>query len=445
MKHNSKIPENIYAKRRAQILAQIKGEAALFCALPEKGRERDMYYEFQQDANLYYLTGIEEPQTALLMLGSNTKPRSILFLREKDPYKEQWQGVRLGLKIAKAQIKVDLVLDIASLKTELPKFLAPYPCLHYTPGVDVKLDQFILSLAQTLNAPRCNFPSAFVDARLLTAPLRWVKDKEEIKRLKQAAAITAISFYEVGINLRNFATELHCAKALEEKFYKYGATRLAFPSIVAAADHATYLHHVPQKTPLKSGGLVLIDAGANVNGYCADVTRTFPLSGKFSKPQAQIYQAVYRALQTGIKKARPGVTMSMIHQAVVKDICASLAVLKIIKSSAAKIEKDKSYQRYFMHRAGHWLGLEAHDISPIVTSFPQVHGYDLKLVPGNVLTMEPGLYFDPGDKSVPQEYRGLGIRLEEDILITKAGRDVLTDCIPIKLTDIENICTGRLL
>ena len=439
MKQTNRLPENIYARRRGAILHEIKGEAALFCSSPEVGRERDMDYEYQQDANIFYLTGIAEPQTALLLLGAKNKPRSILFLRDSDPQKERWQGKRLGLKKAKAKFNVDQVFDIATLKAELPKLIAPYPCLHYAPGIDSRLDQFIFGLLQTRVAPRINCPAALVDARLLTAPLRWIKDQTEIKRLRQAAAITSLAFCETALALPSYATERHVAKALEEKFFKYGATRVAFPSIVASGDHATSLHHVPEAVALRKNGLVLIDAGANIDGYCADVTRTFPLSKTFSPAQAEIYDAVYHAHETALKKIRPGVSMNLVHQAVVQDLCRSLAKLKIVKGTASQIERSKSYQRFFMHRCGHWLGLEAHDISPIIADYPQIHGYDLPLSPGNVITVEPGLYFDAHDTTIPQKYRGIGIRLEDDVVVTKNGNEVLTASLPVKREDIESL------
>lgn len=432
--------ENIFAARRTKIIRQIKGEAALFCSAPIKMRTRDLEYEYHQEASFYYLTGLEnETNSALLLLGTNSGARSILFIEDRNPTKERWAGERLGIARAKKHIKVDEIKDYKDFKSTIPTVLNNCSTLHFAPGLNPDIDDFIFSLFKSKIGPRTTFPNILADSRVLTSELRWIKDKTEISNIRYAANVTTKAFLALTTKLREFNNELHAAKTLEALFTRYGATSIAFPTIVASGKNATVLHHHPTSSPLWKKELVLIDAGASYNGYSSDVTRTFPVSGKFSTTQAEIYVIVYRALQSAIAKAKPNISINSLQQTAVIEIIRGLISLKILRGSVRDNLKKETYKKYFMHRIGHWLGLETHDISPIYSAHNPIVSHSRPMVAGNILTIEPGLYFDPKDTTIPKEYRGIGIRIEDDILITPKGCEVLTKGIPTSRTDIEGM------
>lgn len=438
MKENNE--DNIFYARRIKIIRQIKGEAALFCSAPTKMRTRDLEYEYHQEANFYYLTGLNtETKAALLLLGSIKGPRSILFIQDRSAASERWSGERLGIARARKCIKVDEVKDYKDLETTIATALHNCSTLHYAPGLNTDIDDFIFTLFKSSVGPRTTFPNIISDSRIITSELRWVKDKNEINNIRHAANITTKAFFEFALKLREFHNEKHAAKNLEMLFFNHGATETAFPTIVAAGKNATVLHHQPNNTPLWKKELVLADAGASFNSYCSDVTRTFPVSGKFSTPQAEIYVIVYKAWQSAIAKAKPNVSINSLHKAAVKEIIRGLISLKILHGTVQDNLRKETYKKFFMHRIGHWLGLETHDISPIYSAHNPILSYSRPMVAGNVITIEPGLYFDAKDTSVPKEYRGIGIRIEDDVLITPKGSEVLTKGIPTSRTDIEEL------
>ncbi len=435
---NNKL-EKIYSNRRKKLLRQIRGEAALFTSANIKQIGRDLEYPFRQDSNFYYLTGLGEPESALLLLGKTKGPRSILFLRERDITQEKWVGERLGLKRAKRRMEIDLVFPIEDLHLRLPAFLTNTQVLHYGLGINPQIDSIVFSLFQTHIGPRLDFPHTLKDSRLLLSELRHIKDKHEIQALRHASKITAKSILAIAPKLGQMTSEQHTAGVLEAEFYKRGASGLAFPTIVASGKNATTLHHTPSTQPLWKRDLVLIDAGAEFQGYTGDISRTLPVSGKFSPEQAKIYDIVLAALESALTKAFPGSTMNAIHNKAVSTITKGLIDLGILKGHSATLIKEGAYKPFYMHRTGHWLGLDVHDIAPIhIKNGPQ-HSYSRPLVPGNVLTVEPGLYLDPRDESIPSEFRGIGIRIEEDVLITDRGFEVLSASIPRERTEIESI------
>jgi len=434
--------EGIYLSRRTKLLRRIKGEAALIVSSPETTSSRDQSYDYRYDSDLFYLTGFAEPECALLLLGTSQGPRSVLFLREREPLQETWHGERLGLKRARRRFQVDEIRDIARLKTDLPALLTNTRALHFAPGVNPACDEFIWNLFKTSTGPRLQFPNAIKDVRLITSEMRFVKDRVEIQGLRHAADITARAFLMLLPHLHEVTSEKHAAAMLEGFFSKLGAHGLAFPTIVASGRNAVTLHHTPLLQPLWKRELVLIDAGASFRGYTGDITRTLPVSGKFTGPQADIYDLVHSAREAAVAKSRPEVSLDDIHETAVKQITRGLVDLKILKGNVPELIAQGKYRKFFMHRTSHWLGLDVHDVSPVSYTGQSGATFYLSasmrpLVPGNAFTIEPGLYFDPKDLSIPAAYRGIGVRIEDDILITSSGCEVLSSKLPSKRDDIE--------
>lgn len=430
--------ETMYAARRKKLLRNIPGDAALFTAAPETIECRDVHHPHHQNTDFFYLTGIEEPNAALLLLSGSQGPRSVLFVRERDAVREVWDGERLGTQRAKRRFRVDEVRDIEQLHKALPLLVANAQTLWFTPGVDPALDQHVFSLFQTSVAPRLNFPSGFRDARVLTSEMRFVKDKAEMRMLRYAVDITADGLVELAPQLKNFTSEVQCARALEGIFAKLGGKGVSFQTIIAAGKNATTLHHRPVMQPLWKRELVLVDCGARYRGYAGDISRTLPVSGKFTTAQAEVYDIVHAALLAATKRAKPGNTLETIHRAAVGTIVKGLVEIRALKGNISQLIESGAYQAFFPHRTSHWLGLDVHDIAPVtyVKGQPQ-SAWKRPLVPGNVITIEPGLYFQVKDARAPKQYRGIGVRIEDDVLITENGCEVLSRRVPSSRSEIE--------
>ncbi len=422
-------------------MSLIKGEAAIVPAAPSLRRAPDHELVFRQDANFFYLTGLTEPDCVLVLLGSPKGLRSVLYIRERNPSEERWQGERLGVARAKRRFRVDEVRNITELESTLPKLLSDSAVLHYPAGINPQIDELIWRLYRSLSGPRVVFPHTIRDLRLLTSEMRVVKDRHEIQTIRHVVDITAHAILFIMRRLGEVTSELHGARMIEQHFSKLGASGASFPSIVAAGRNATCLHHQPRLQPLWRRELVLIDVGAEFRGYAGDITRTLPASGKFTSAQADLYDAVLSALKAGISRARPESTLEIIHQAIVRELVSGLLSLRILKGNASDIIASESYKKYYPHRSGHFLGLDVHDITPIqaAKSGTLVSGYQRLLVPGNVFTIEPGLYCDPKDDKISKHFRGVGIRLEEDVLITSNGCEVLSARMPVERSEIEAI------
>lgn len=429
--------ETSYANRRKKIIKQLKGEAAIFPAAPHFLASRDQHHPFRQNSDFFYLTGLTEPQAVLFLTGSTKGPRSVLFLRERNDADARWNGERIGIKRAKRRFDVDEVRDITQLENDLPELAANCSVLHYAPGGNPVTDPLIWRLLQNPSGPRLNFPHTLKDSRLITAAMRFVKDRYEIQHLKHAAGITAKAFLNFLPQAKLARSEKHAAQILEAEFARCGAHGLAFPTIVASGRNATTLHHEPKLQPLWKHELVLVDCGAVFQGYCADLTRTFPVSGTFREPQARVYDAVHRALHDALDKTKPGSTLEIIHAAALRAITSGLISLGILKGSVSDLVQREAYRNYFMHRTSHWLGLDVHDAFPLLLNNAPIDARNHPLEPGHVITIEPGIYLDAKDESVPVQYRGIGVRLEESVLITTGGCAVLTAHVPTAREDIE--------
>jgi Xaa-Pro aminopeptidase len=442
MTNKTLISEIQLKKRREQLLGQLNGGAALIVSNPQQSQSRDLTFRYREDSDLFYLTGITEPEVALLLLDKPKSPRSILYLRERDIKQEIWVGERLGVKRARAGIDVDEVKDIRDFEFDFAKLMEQVPTLHYAAGINPQIDSLVWEMFQTTVGPRLSFPNAIFDLRLLTAPMRVKKDAEEIKLLREVAKISADGFKDFIPLLKHCTTEKHAAKILEAMFIEFGADDTSFETIIASGKNATCLHHHPTHKTLAGKELVLIDAGARRQGYAADITRTVPYSGKFSLEQREAYEIVNRAVDQAIAFSKPGVSLEQIHTHTVQVITEGLVEAKIIRGTVSQAIKKELYKNFFMHKTGHLLGIDTHDISPIFRKkrgkIETGESFRVQpLEPGNVFTIEPGLYFRADNPLTPRRFRGIGIRIEEDVLITSKGCEVLTKLLPREAEEIE--------
>ena len=431
--------ELTFLRRRNNILQKIKGEAALFVSADEKILTRDQHYTYRQNSDLLYLTGIDETECALLLLAHSRGPRSVLFIKEKDEHKSRWGKGPMGLASAKRKYKIDEVRPWENLAKDLTELINFSQVLHYALSSNQEVDNLVINTIRTNCGPSILTPSILCDSRLLTSIMRIRKEKQEIADITHACEITSNSFITIARKLKTLKSESHAAKELEAEFASLGASGLAFNTIVASDKNAVVLHHTPTFQPLWKSGLVLIDAGASFNGYCADMTRTLPVSGKFTTAQAQAYDVVMNAYNAAREKAHPGQSLDEIHKVAVNAICKGLISLGVLKGKILELVANKDYFNFYMHRTGHWLGLDVHDIAPITFDGKLMHSYKRPLEAGNIITIEPGLYFNPENKLVPSELRGIGIRIEDTILITQSGNMSLTDAMPKERKEIEEL------
>jgi len=433
--------EKLLSQRRGRLLKLIRGEAALFVSSPIVPSTRDQHHPFKQNTDLLYLTGIGEPEVALLLVGGTKGARSILFLRERDPVQELWNGERIGLRRAKRAFQVDEVRDISRLEKDLAELLKPVEVLHYALGTNPKTDRFVVSMLTSPVGPRAGVPHTLKDSRLLTSELRFVKDKEEIRLIRHAVDITAEALMRTAPKLKTAKSEKHAAAMIEVEMAALGAEETSFKTIVASGKNATELHHEPSLSPLWKAEPVLIDCGASFRGYAGDITRVFPTQGKLAGPARDIYSVVLAANEAAKKKARVGSSLSELHSAALNELVKGLLALKIVKGTPASVLSSESYKAYFPHRIGHWLGLDVHDISPLYEKKAghKESAWEMPFVAGNCLTIEPGLYFHPEDERVPKKFRGLGVRIEDSVLITETGCEVLSKRIPTDLDLIEEL------
>ncbi len=435
-KNNKDLP---FYKRRKDFLKRIKSEVAIFSSSEVKVFTRDQHYSYKQNSDLFYLTGIEEENAILVLSGLGTGARSILFLEEEDFVKAKWGSSPLGLKKAKRKYKVDEIRNYNDFSKDLAEILKYSQVLHYALSTHSKIDQIIIDAIKTSYGPSIIKPCMLHDSRLLTAIMRIKKEKEEISHIKHACEISSKSVYRICKNIKSFKSEKHAAKSLEAEFMAQGAGGISFNTIIASGKNATVLHHEPSYQPLWKNDLVLIDSGASYKSYCSDMTRTIPVSGKFNKYQAELYDIVYKAYLKAKDKAVVGSTLSDVHKVAVNTLCKGLIEIGLLKGSLSSVIKKATYKKFYMHNTSHWVGLDVHDIAPITYDAELLHPHKRPLESRNIITIEPGLYIDPKDKSIPSNYRGIGIRLEDTILITKTENKTLTDYMPMCREEVERM------
>jgi Xaa-Pro aminopeptidase len=430
-------PLSIHAQRRAQLAERLgPGGALLLMSPPERLRNGDAHYKFRQDSDILYLTGFTEPGTVVLLRPGHPTTPFVLFVRPRNPAEETWTGRRAGVEGAVRQLGADAAFSIEELDDKLAELVAGAEELHYPFGREPALDLAIARLLGRLRGGERRgrrAPVRLSDARLTLHEMRLVKSPDEVAVQRRAAAITAEAHIAAMSAARAGGNEREIEALIDYTFRRRGGDGPGYGTIVGAGVNATVLHYVENSAPLQTGQLLLIDAGCEVDGYTADVTRTFPVGARFSEPQRRLYEAVLETQQAAIEAVKPGAKLDAIHDAVVERLTGHLVALGILSGDVPALIAAGAYKAFYMHRTSHWLGLDVHDVG-----FYAEGGVARPLAPGMVLTIEPGLYIAE-DAAAPAEYRGLGIRIEDDILVTPTGQENLTLATPKTVPEIEKL------
>jgi len=432
MKPNDLDPA-LHGARRARLAQAMQGGVAVIPTAPERIRNRDTHYPYRYDSHFYYLTGFAEPE-AVLVIVAGPQPRSLLFCREKNEERETWDGFRFGPAGAQERFGFDEAHPIGELDARLAKLLGDQPALYYPVGADAEWD---LRAMGWLNAVRAQArsgvgaPERVQDVRALVDEMRLVKDAHELGVMRRAAAISAQAHKRAMRAARPGRFEYELEAELLYEFRRHGAQFPAYWPIVAGGANACVLHYVSNDDVLRDGELVLIDAGCELAGYASDITRSFPVGKKFSAAQKEVYGIVLAAQAAAIAEVLAGKSWNEPHDAAVRVLAQGMLDLRLIKGTLAEALEKETYKRFYMHRTGHWLGLDVHDAGDYKRA-----GKWRSLAPGMVLTVEPGLYIRAAD-DVPEALRGIGIRIEDDALVTDGGCDIITHETPKSIADIE--------
>ena len=431
-----KISKAEFARRRKNLMGMMdKHTIAIIPGAREVTRSRDTEYPFRQNSDLFYLTGFEEPDAVLVLVPGRRQGQVVLFCRERDPDMELWNGYRLGPEGAVAYLGVDDAFPIDDLDEILPGLIEGTQRIYYSMGHDDVFDQRVMGwvnqirkLVRTGAAP----PADFTDLAFLLHEQRLIKSAAEVRVMRKAGEISAAAHVRAMQECQPGRYEYHLEAAIQRTFAEHGARFPAYNSIVGSGANACVLHYTENASKMRAGDLVLIDAGCEYQGYAADITRTFPVSGQFSNEQRAIYDVVLEAQRAAIAKVRPGNTWNQPHDATVRVITRGLIKLGLLRGKERELIKAEAYRDFYMHRAGHWLGLDVHDVGEY-----RVDGRWRQFEPGMVLTIEPGIYIAADNTKVPKRWRGIGVRIEDDVVVTEQGCDVLTGDVPKRADEIE--------
>jgi len=423
----------LYRTRRLRLAQQMQRGVAVIATAPERLRNRDAHFPYRFDSYFYYLTGFTEPEAVLVLIGGDN-PRSLLFCRDKDVEREIWDGFRYGPEGAKQAFGFDEAYSVKQLDELVPKLLADQPAIFCDVGENGEWDS---RLIQWLNAVRAQVrtgisaPGEIRDVRKLLDDMRLIKDGQELDVMRRAARISAGAHRRAMQSARAGLHEYDLEAELLHEFRRHGAQAPAYTPIVAGGANACVLHYVANDQPLKDGDLLLIDAGCELDGYASDITRTFPVSGRFAGPQKDVYELVLAAQAAAIAQVKPGNHWELPHEAAVKVLARGFIDLGLCSGTVDSVIEAGAYRKFYMHRTGHWLGLDVHDCGDYKRD-----GNWRPLEPGMVLTVEPGCYIRPGD-GVPQHLWNIGVRVEDDAVVVPGGCEIITAEAPKTIADIE--------
>ncbi|WP_028917890.1 aminopeptidase P N-terminal domain-containing protein [Pseudoxanthomonas sp. J35] len=424
-----------FARRRRQLM-RMAGEDAILVlpAAPVRVRSHDTHYPYRQDSDFWYLCGFPEPEAVLVLVPGRKHGEALLFCRERDPEREGWDGPRFGQEGAVSVFGMDDAYPIDDLDEILPGLLEGRSRVYYHFGRDAEFD---LKLIGWVNRVRAQVrhgaqpPHEFLELGHLLHEQRLFKSRDELRLMEKAAAISVRAHQAAMRAVRPGIAEYELQAELERVFRAADAWP-AYGSIVGAGANGCVLHYVANNGKVRDGDLVLIDAGAEYRNYAADITRTFPANGRFTKEQRALHDLVGAAQAAALAQVRPGVPYEAIHEAAVRTLTEGLLGLGLLKGSLEKNIAEGHYRRYYRHKSGHWLGLDVHDVGDY-----RIDGQSRLLEPGMVLTIEPGLYIPPDDTTVAAKWRGIGIRTEDDVLVTGDGHRVLTEGLARSADEIE--------
>ena len=425
-----------FVRRRRQLMRMAGHDAILILpAAPERIRSNDSHYPYRQDSDFWYLTGFDEPEAVLVLVPGRKHGETLLFCRERDPEREAWDGPRAGQEGAVEGYGMDDAYPIADMDEILPGLIEGRIRVYYHFGRDAEFD---LKLIGWVNRVRAQVkqgaqpPHEFLELGHLLHDLRLFKSRDELRTMRRAAEIASEAHVRAMRVARPGLHEYEIEAELQHTFRRHNAVA-AYEPIVGSGANACVLHYRANDAALAAGDLLLIDAGAEYDSYASDITRTFPVDGRFTAPQRAIYQLVLDAQTAAIAAVRPGASWIAPHEAAVEVLADGLLRLGLLKGTLAQCLKEQSYRRFYMHKTGHWLGLDVHDVGDY-----RIDGEFRLLEPGMVFTVEPGLYIPPGSKGVAAKWQGIGIRIEDDVVVTESGHDVLTHAAPKTIDAIES-------
>lgn len=431
-----RISKTEFARRRKALMAHMEPNSiAIVPAAPERPRSRDTEYHYRQDSDFLYLSGFEEPQAVLVLIPGRDHGEYVLFVRERNREREIWDGYRAGPEGACSEFEADDAFPIDDIDEILPGLLEGKQRVYYSMGKDSEFDKHVMDWVNTIRAKvrsGATPPGEFLDLSHFLNDMRLFKSAAELRVMKEAGEISARAHVRAMKASKPGVMEYQLEAEILHEFQMSGARFPAYNSIVGGGKNGCILHYIENSAPLRNGDLVLIDAGCELDYYAADITRTFPVNGKFSPEQKALYEICLQAQLEAIAECKPGKHWNDPHEATVRVITSGLVKIGLLEGDVDELIKSEAYKEFYMHRAGHWLGMDVHDVGDY-----KVGGEWRVLEPGMVMTVEPGIYVAPDNERVAKKWRGIGIRIEDDVAITKDGNEVLTKDVPKTVAEIE--------
>lgn len=432
------ISQRQYASRRRDLMAMMQSNSiAVIAAAPEKIRSKDTYYPYKQSTNLTYLSGFPEPESVMLLIPGRQQGEVVFFCRDKDPLRETWDGYRQGPEGAVQNFGADDAFPINDIDDILPGLLEGRDRVYYSIGKDAEFDRHLMEWVNGVrdkHGSDFTSPGEFVDLDHLVSEMRLIKSAAEIKLMRKAAEISARAHRRAMQASRPGLYEYQLQAEMEHEFMLSGATGPAYTSIVGGGKNGCVLHYIENSDKLRSGDLVLIDAGCEYQNYAADITRTFPVNGRFSRQQAAIYDIVLASQAAAMEMIAPGLEYHLANEAIVRVITQGLVDLKILKGDVDELIARDAHRDFYMHNSGHWLGMDVHDVGDY-----KIDNHWRIYEPGMMLTVEPGIYIDPNNMTVDEQWRGIAVRIEDDLLVTANGYENLSVEVPSGRQEIEQL------
>lgn len=433
-----------FARRRKELMALMDADSiAILPSANLVSRNSDVEYQFRQDSDFHYLTGFSEPDSVVALIPGREHGEAILFCRERDKETERWHGKITGPERIMQYFGIDDAFPISDIDDILPGLIEGKSKLYYALGANRKFDDQIIGWTKSIAGNKqsgARPPGEFVQIGQYVHELRLFKSAQEIRLMREAAEITGEAHKKAMMTAKPDMYEYQLEAELRYVFMTAGARFQAYPAIVGAGNNACILHYIQNDDVLKNGDMVLIDAGCEYDCYASDVTRTFPVNGKFGKAQKELYEIVLAANLAATEEVKPGNHWNQPHEAAIKCITQGLIDLGILKGDLDEMIESEQYKKFYMHKTGHWLGLDVHDVGEY-----QIDGEWRVFEPGMVTTIEPGIYIDAETEDVPAAYKGIGIRIEDNVMVTKKGNEVLTAQIPKTVADIEALMSDARL
>lgn len=430
----------MFVDRRRRFFKGMKDGVAIVCSAPVMVRNQDTEYPYRQDSDFLYLTGFEEPESIAVLIKAAGVTRFILFVRPVDPDMEVWVGPRAGIEGACSRFGADEAYPTPTFFDHLAGLLTNQPRLYLGVGRNASFETRVFSTIETLKGEGrkgITGPWEILDPRMLLWEQRLIKSRGEIQAIVQACDVTSAGVMATMRASMPGMMEYELAAVAEFEYRRRGSPRLAFDTICAAGNNAATLHYTRNNTRIQDGDMILVDTGCEIGDVSADITRTFPANGRFTQPGRTVYEWVLRAQKAAVDAVRPGATYASVHEAALAVLCEALIDLHVLRGNVKQVMEEGTYKPYFMHRIGHWLGADVHDVGPYFED-----GQSIQLRPGMVMTIEPGLYL-ANNVPAPAALKGIGVRIEDDVLITPTGNRVLTPKVPREVADIERAMKDR--